>query len=171
MDGLNKITQQMCSRARNRAAIWPVSHPVSEMWGTSQRITAPFRFKKGQHLNPGFSWKQNQAISEVQWAWVTLSFPWPPALFAHLFSSFLCFGTSGIVGSSRVRKQHCQNILRKEDCELFLAKQELEVSDISECPESLFSWELSFTPHVQEGQSSGIWRNPWWPNTTGTTMW
>lgn len=92
------------------------------MWGTPQRITALFRFKKGQLLNPGFIWKQNRAISEAQWAWVTLSFPCPSALFAHLFSSFLCFGTSGIVGSSRVKKQHCQNILRKEDRELFLAQ-------------------------------------------------
>lgn len=112
----------MCRGARNRAAIWPASCPASEMWATPQRINAPFRFKKGQHRNLVFSWKQNWAVSEVQWARVTLSFPRPPVLFAYLFSSFLCFGTPGIVGSSRVRKQHCQNILRKEDCELFLAQ-------------------------------------------------
>lgn len=51
----------------------------------------------------------------------------------------------------------------------FWPKQELEVSNIFECPESLFSWELSFTPHAQEGQSSGIWRNPWQPNIIRTT--
>lgn len=116
------ITQELCSGARNRAAIWPASRPASEMWATPQRINAPFRFKKGQHRNLVFSWKQNWAVSEVQWARVTLSFPCPSVLFAYLFSSFSCFGTPGIVGSSRVRKQHCQNILRKEDCELFLAQ-------------------------------------------------
>lgn len=87
------------------------SGPVPALWGLLGCLSHNKPVKGGMLFDPFLKWgPANRVISEVQWAWVALSFPCPLVLFPHLFSSFLCFDTSGIVGSSPVRKQHYQNM-------------------------------------------------------------
>lgn len=125
-------------------------------------------------FNPSLKWgpakQAKQAISEVQWAWESLSGPRPLVLFSHLFSSFLCFDTSGIVGSSPVGKQYYQNMSNFfwEDHELFLVQERAGSIWYLQMPAKLFSWKLNFTPGAQEGHCPEIWRKPWWPK--GTTI-
>lgn len=98
-EGLNKTAQEIQGKelqAEKHSEPWailPLGHVVHHR-GQLHCLSS----EEGQHLSPGLSWEQSQAISEVQWVLVTLSHPCPPVLFAHLFSCFIFwyFRNSGI---------------------------------------------------------------------------
>lgn len=96
--------------------------------------------RKGMLFNPSLKWgPANEVISEVQWAWLSLSFPHPLVLFPHCFILF-CANTSGIGRSSPAGKQHYQNMSnffwKEKIMSYFWSKKGLKVFDIFKCLET-----------------------------------